>query len=65
MDAATHTSMLGLLFFYEDHKFFYFLVLVAEVHSLHNLLSYMNCKILKCILTAYCHKYALNLHKTL
>jgi hypothetical protein len=41
------------------------LIWVAEVHSLPNLLSYMNDSILKCILTVYHHKYALNLHKTL
>lgn len=61
MDAATR--MLGLLYFYKDQTVM--LIWVAEGHSLHNLLSYMNYKILKCILTAYCHKFALNLHKTL
>jgi len=59
MDAVTH--MLGLFYFYEDQK--KMLIWVAEVHSLHNPLSYMNYKILKCVLIAYCHKYAHNLHK--
>jgi len=61
MDAVTH--MLILFYFYEDQK--KMLIWVAEVHSLHNLLSYMNYRILKYILIAYCHKYAHNLHKTL
>jgi hypothetical protein len=55
--------MLGLLDLYEDQK--KMLICVAEVHSLPNLLSYMNYNILKCILTVYFHKYALNLYKNL